>query len=77
MPNPEDGTEVRYHEFTDAQLETIKPALDQIQQAQQFVGFFLGYVQKEAKLPESLDGWILAPSPATGKPAMKGRVKKG
>ena len=70
------GTETRFHDFTPAQLEAIKPALDQMQNLQQYLGFFFGYIQKEAKLPDSVTGWTLGARPGSNIPCLLGHVKK-
>ena len=71
-PQPQ-AREVR-HPLTEAQIAAIKPAMDRIQQLQEMVGMFLGYVQNEQKLPQSVDGWRLDMDPATQKPVIVGHV---
>jgi len=68
------ATEERFHEFTEAQFAHIKPLIEQIQQAQQRISHFLGYIQAEAALPDAQ--WELYFSPARKQPCMRALVPK-
>lgn len=72
-PQAPQTTEVR-HDFSEVQLETIKPLLDQIGQIQGTLNFFLNHVEREAKLPKSVSGYQLAFDQMAGKPYLKGQV---
>lgn len=74
MPTP-NGPKLKaiQHQFSEAQLQTLQAALEQRKKYEEFVSWFLSYVQTEAKLPKSVDGWGLA-FDQEGKPYMLGHV---
>ncbi len=60
--DPKNGNnlkEVRYN-FTEGQLETLAPVLEELQYVQNKISFFLNHVVREAKLPKARGGYDLA-----------------
>jgi len=63
------------HDLTEAQIATIQPMLQQLNEIQRFLSFFIGYVEREDKLPASTNGYRLA-TDEDGTPYMTGTVEK-
>jgi hypothetical protein len=72
-PAPE-LTEVRY-DFTEGQLETLAPVLEELQYVQNKLAFFLNHVVREAKLPKARGGYDLQ-FDGDKTPYLLGRVAK-
>lgn len=68
------NTKIVRHDFTEAQLEAIKPVMNQVASLERQLSWFVTYVTKEAKLPESLDNYQVQFDKLTGKPHLVGHV---
>lgn len=58
------------------QREHVAPVLQQMDVAQRVLSFFIGYVEKENKLPESISGYTLKKDEQTQQPYLVGLVKE-